>query len=131
MERKAFNDVICVVLVSVLVIGAGLAVQRTLAGGPLQVSQKALQECGYKRELGELKSNADVAECSNAAMMRAYQAANSEYMPLIQRIAAKRLEVARRLDKGEIDEAQAADELTRFSDMAIARYAVTEHGGNQ
>src|ERR1700677_3943008 len=110
MERKSFKGAVCVAAIFAIIPGAGVAVQAMLVTGPLQVSQAAIEECEHRHELGELKSNVDAAECSNSAMLRAYQDAGSLYVPVIQRIAAKRLEVARRLDRGEISKAQAAEE---------------------
>jgi hypothetical protein len=125
MDRKLFKDALCLVAVFAVIIGALTILQSP--SGALKVSELAMDDCEHRRELGELKSHADVAACANAAMVQEFHNEGSTYMPLIQRIADKRLEVARRLDKGEIDDAQAAEELSRFSDSAIAMYAASEH----
>jgi len=64
---------------------------------------------------GELKTYVQSAICSNPSVVQAFSAANYKHMALIQGFVAKRLELAEKLDRGQITEPQGEHEL---SDLA-------------
>jgi hypothetical protein len=84
--------------------------QQSTADNPLVAAFKqteiATDLCGAKRLSGELPSHAASVQCANPAMIQAFNAAHYKYMDLIQFFAAKRLELAGKIDRGEITEQQ-------------------------
>ena len=72
-----------------------------------QVSVQATNECRVKRLSGELPTHVASAQCSNPTMVAAFKEAHYRYMDLIQLFAAKRLELATKIDRGELTEQQA------------------------
>ena len=74
---------------------------------PLREAQRAIDECRAKRLRGELPTFAASVQCSNPRMIQAFNAAHYRYMDLIETLAAKRLEVAERIDRNELTEDQA------------------------
>jgi hypothetical protein len=72
-----------------------------------QVTVQATNECRAKRLHGELPTHAASVECSNPTMIAAFNEAHYRYMDLIQFFAAKRLELAAKIDRGELTEQQA------------------------
>ena len=73
------------------------------------------KECKAKRLSGELKTYVQSAICSNPGVVQAFSAVDYKHMELIQGFVARRLELAEKLDRGEISEAQGEREL---SDLA-------------
>jgi hypothetical protein len=80
----------------------------------LKVTVQAADECKAKRLSGQLPSHAASVQCANPAMLQAFSAANYRYMDLIQYFAAKRLEVATRIDRGEMTEQQGQIETQKI-----------------
>jgi len=64
---------------------------------------------------GELKTYVQSAMCSNPGIVQAFAAINYKRLDLIQGFAAKRRELAEKLDRGQITEAQGERELSDFS----------------
>ena len=75
--------------------------------GAGQVSAQAMVECRDKRLRGELPTQVASVQCSNPTIIAAFQKAHYRYMDLIQFFAAKRLEFAAKIDRGELTEQQA------------------------
>jgi len=94
------------------------AVQAQPAEDPLTVASKmaisAANECRAKRLSGELKTYVESVECSNPRIVEAWSAANYKYMDLVKSFAAKRLELARRVDRGELSEEQNQRQIADF-----------------
>ena len=82
---------------------------------PWIAALSAVKECKIKRLGGELKTYVQSAMCSNPGIVQAFSAVNYKYMDLIRGFAAKRLELAEKLDRGQITEAQSERELSDFS----------------
>jgi hypothetical protein len=74
----------------------------------LQRANAAIGDCRERRIRGELKSHVESVQCSNPRVARIFNAAKYRYMDLVELLNAKRLEMARRLDQGQITEDQAA-----------------------
>jgi hypothetical protein len=72
-----------------------------------QVTVQTSNECRAKRLRGELPSHVASAQCANAPMVAAFNEAHYRYMDLIEFFAAKRLELAAKIDRGELTEEQA------------------------
>jgi hypothetical protein len=93
-------------------------VQAQPAEDPLTVASKAAisvaNECRAKRLSGELKTHVQSVECSNPRIVEAWSAANYKYMDLVKSFAAKRLELARRVDRGELSEEQNQRQIADF-----------------
>ncbi len=89
----------------------------------VQASAKANDECRARRLRGELKTYEASVQCSNPIMIAAFTKAKYRYMDLIDAWAEKRLELAKKLDRGELTEQQVETEGDRFfSDLqAIER----------
>jgi hypothetical protein len=80
----------------------------------LKVTTQAADECKAKRLSGQLPSHAASAQCSNPTMIAAFKEARYKYMDLIQFFAAKRLELATKIDRGEMNEQQGQVETQRI-----------------
>ncbi len=93
----------------------------------MQVTVQTEKECRAKRIRGELPSYAASAECSNPTMLTAFKEARYRYMDLIQFFAAKRLELAKKIDNGQLTEQQSQAETTRVYQAMI----VTERQRDQ
>jgi hypothetical protein len=63
--------------------------------------------CRAKRLSGELPSHSASVQCANPAMIQAFNTAHYRYMDLIEFFAAKRLELAGKIDRNELTEDQA------------------------
>jgi hypothetical protein len=72
-----------------------------------QVTVQASNECRAKRLRGELPNHVASAQCANALMLAAFNETHYRYMDLIEFFAAKRLELAAKIDRGELTEQQA------------------------
>lgn len=72
-----------------------------------QVTVQATNECRAKRLRGDLPTHAASVQCSNPTMIAAFNEAHYRYMDLIEFFAAKRLELAAKIDRGELTEQQA------------------------
>jgi hypothetical protein len=72
----------------------------------LKEVERAFEECKAERASGKLPTYEASAQCSNPRMIRAFNAVHYKYMGLIQFFAAKRLEVATKIDRGEMTEQQ-------------------------
>jgi hypothetical protein len=97
-------------------MGAPLPAQPTTEN-PMQRAFKttslASDACKEKRVRGELPSYEASVRCANPAMLQAFRDAQYKYMDLIEGFAAKRIEMARRMDRGELTEDQAKIEGER------------------
>jgi hypothetical protein len=82
---------------------------------PWIAALSAVKECKVRRLGGELKTYVQSAICSNPGIVQAFSAVNFKHMDLIQAFTAKRLELAEKLDLGQITEAQSERELSDFS----------------
>jgi hypothetical protein len=82
---------------------------------PWSAALSAVKECKVRRLGGELKTFVQSAMCSNPGIVQAFSAVNFKHMDLIQAFTAKRLELAEKLDLGQITEAQSERELSDFS----------------
>lgn len=71
-----------------------------------QVTVQAIAQCRDKRLHGELPTYTASIQCSNPIMIAAFKEAHYRYMDLIQFFASQRLEVARKMDRGEMTEQQ-------------------------
>src|SRR5437879_4045680 len=93
-------------LVMVLLLASGCASarqQRWHAANDAVAA--AIEECRQQRVAGELKSYTASVECSNPRVVATYQAAGYPHMDLIHLVAAYRLALAERADRGELTEA--------------------------
>ena len=86
------------------------ATNQDVFDATLREAQAAISECRLKRLSGELPTFATSAQCSNRQLITIFNAAHYEYMDLIQYLAAKRLEVAEKIDRGELTKEQAQQE---------------------
>ncbi len=77
----------------------------------LKVTAQAADDCRNKRLSGELPSHVASVQCANAPMLQAFNAAHYRYMDLIQFFAAKRLEFATMMDRGQLTEQQGQAEI--------------------
>jgi hypothetical protein len=82
-----------------------------LPSDPWTEAASAAKICKVKRLGGQLKTYVQSATCSNAGIVQVFSAANYKHMDLIQEFAAKRLELADKLDRGQITEAQSDRQL--------------------
>jgi hypothetical protein len=87
-----------------------------------QMTAQAINECRARRLRGELTTYAASVQCSNPTMLAAFKEAHYRYMDLIQFFSAKRLELAAKIDRGELTEKQAKLETER----AFASIQATE-----
>jgi len=76
-------------------------------------TEEAAAMCRAKRLSGELPTYAASAQCANPAMIRAFKAAHYRYMDLIEFFAAKRVELAAKIDRGELTEQQSKIETEK------------------
>jgi Transglycosylase SLT domain len=81
---------------------------------PWVTALSAVKECKAKRLSGELKTYVQSAMCSNPGVVQAFSAVNYKHMDLIQGFAAKRLELAEKLDRRQITEAQVSANFQTF-----------------
>jgi hypothetical protein len=79
-----------------------------------QVTLQITNECRAKRQRGELPTYIASVQCSNPTMIAAFKEAHYKYMDLIEYFARKRLELAARIDRGELTEQQAQLEGNRL-----------------
>lgn len=79
-----------------------------------QVTVQANNECRDKRLRGELATHAASVQCSNPTMLVAFNEAHYKYMDLIEFFAVKRLELAAKIDRGELTEQQAQLESNKL-----------------
>jgi hypothetical protein len=96
-----------------------LADQEALSAA-LKETQRVIDECRAKRISGRLTTFAASVQCSNPRMIQAFNAAHYRYMDLIESLAAKRLEVAERVDRNELTEDQAKLENAKLFMEIIA-----------
>ena len=97
--------------------GNGFTPPASSSTGVKQVANEAaaaIAECRNKRLSGELKTYVASADCSNPRILAVYQRAGYRYMDLVQRIAAKRRELAGLLDRGTLTETQEEQEFAQF-----------------
>ena len=80
----------------------------------LKVTVQAADECKAKRLSGQLPSHAASVQCANPPMLQTFKTANYRYMDLIQFFAAKRLEMATKIDRGEMTEQQGQVEIQKI-----------------
>src|SRR4029453_17910649 len=76
-------------------------------------------ECHEKRLSGQLRGFADAARCSNDRMRQIWADAGFPYMELVDLMAADRLAVAERMDKGELSIAEANVQMAEFGVRVI------------
>ncbi len=79
---------------------------QAISSQTLREAQQAIDECKAKRVSGELPTFAASVQCSNPRLIQAFSSAHYRYMDLIRRLAAKRLEIAERIDRKELSEDQ-------------------------
>jgi hypothetical protein len=77
-------------------------------------TEQAANECKAKRLSGELPTHVASVKCANPRMIQAFGAAHYKYMDLIASFAAKRLELAAKIDRNELTEDQANLEGSKF-----------------
>jgi hypothetical protein len=78
----------------------------------VQETIQAANDCKARRLRGELPTHVASTQCANPRMIQAFNSAHYRYMDLIQYFAAKRLEIAARVDRNELTEAQADTQIT-------------------
>jgi hypothetical protein len=78
-----------------------------------QATTQANNECRAKRLRGELRTHVASVQCSNPTMIAAFNTAHYRYMDLIEAFARKRMELAAKIDRGELTEQQAQLESNR------------------
>jgi hypothetical protein len=84
----------------------------------------AINECKAKRLAGELKSFVQSAQCSNPRIIAAFNKANYRYMDLVTLMTAKRMQIAERLDRNLMSEADANVAYQQaFTDIVTAEKA--------
>jgi hypothetical protein len=107
-----------------LITGRSFSPPASIQTGPnsTYTLQQAAEEakagtlaCKSRRLFGELKTYAASALCSNPAIIGAYKQANYRYMDLIYLFAAKRLELAEKLDSKQLTEAQFEAEYAQLA----------------
>jgi hypothetical protein len=80
-----------------------------------------VKECkAQKRLSGKLTTYVQSARCSNPGGVQALGAVSYKHMDSIQGFVAKRLELAEKLDRGQIIEAQGERELSDLSNRIWA-----------
>ncbi len=67
-----------------------------------QQANAAMGECRDKRLKGALKSHVESTQCSNPRVVQVFSIANYRYMDFVQFLTAKRLELAKKLDQGQL-----------------------------
>jgi hypothetical protein len=77
-------------------------------------TKAAMLECKNKRLSGELKTYVASAQCSNPMMIAAFQKAGYRYMDLVNRFAAKRVELSEKVDNHQLTEAKATLESAEY-----------------
>ena len=135
MTISALAKVVGILAVFVILIGLSVYTQKAATPVPQQAAIQpaptttatqpgtdpwitalsAVKECKIRRLGGELKTYVQSAMCSNPGIVQAFSAVNFKHMDLIQAFTAKRLELAEKLDLGQITEAQSERELSDFS----------------
>jgi hypothetical protein len=80
----------------------------------LRITNEIANECRAKRIRGELPSYVASVDCSNPRMIQAFNDAHYRYMDLIQWWASKRRELAEKLDRHEVTEAQAQADTAKI-----------------
>jgi hypothetical protein len=84
----------------------------------------AINECKSKRLSGELKSFVQSAQCSNPRIIAAFKKANYRYLDLVTLMTAKRMQIAERLDRNQMSEADANVAYQQaFTDIVTAEKA--------
>ncbi|THD70421.1 MAG: hypothetical protein E7813_08320 [Bradyrhizobium sp.] len=76
----------------------------------LQRANAIMGECRDRRLKGELKTHVQSTQCSNPRVAQAFADAKYRYMDLVQFLTTKRLEIARKIDQGQMTEEQALAE---------------------
>ncbi|MDP9127571.1 MAG: hypothetical protein M3N08_04840 [Pseudomonadota bacterium] len=88
-----------------------------------------IAECREQRLLGKLKTYLDSAKCSGPLTLQAFRAVGYPYMDLIEKLNTQRLELAAKLDRGELtdDEAVSADDdlQNALHEQVLARQKAT------
>jgi hypothetical protein len=82
-------------------------------------AQAISAECHEKRLSGQLKWFADAARCSNDRMRQIWADAGFPYMDLVDLMAAHRLAIAERIDKGELSTAVANVQMAEFGGRVV------------
>ncbi|MDX1975012.1 MAG: hypothetical protein SFT92_04985 [Rickettsiales bacterium] len=89
------------------------------------LAKPAKDACIEKRQAGVIKTYEESAQCSNQAIVFAFERVEFPYMDLVQQYADKRVELLRKLDKKEITRAtfkkQFREYLKTFMDQTYAR----------
>jgi hypothetical protein len=68
------------------------------------------------------------AQCSNPRIVEAYQKANYRYMDLIFQMTAKRMELAKEIDRGKITEAEGQTAYSVFVSSLVEREHQRDRG---
>jgi hypothetical protein len=92
--------------------------------GPKTTIDTQVNECKAKRLAGELKSFVQSAQCSNPRIIAAFNKANYRYMDLVTLMTGKRMQIAERLDRNQLSEADANVAYQQaFTDIVTAEKA--------
>lgn len=65
-------------------------------------TERASYECRAKRLSGKLSTYVASVQCSNPRMIQAFKVAHYRHLDLIDYLAATRLELAAKMDRGEL-----------------------------
>jgi hypothetical protein len=86
------------------------------SGKRIEEVKAAIVDCIAKTSgsSGELKHFVADANCSNPRILEGFQKTRYPYMDLVQQLTAKRLEVAEKMDAGEITEGEGQLEISKF-----------------
>ena len=78
-------------------------------------AHEAIEICENRRRSGTLKTRSSTVKCSNSRIIAAFEMAEYPYMDIIRQYTGKRLLIARKQDKNQITEPEAAKELEAFT----------------
>jgi hypothetical protein len=90
--------------------GSSPPAEEEVLARAFQEGQAAAIECRIKRLSGELHTHIQSVQCSNGRIIQAFWSVNYRYMDLIGRYTAGRLQIAEKIDRGLITEAQVQTE---------------------
>lgn len=79
-----------------------------------QAAWQVIEACETKRLHGILKNHSEAVKCSNPRIITAFEIANYPYRDIIKKFTEKRLNLARKIDRNKITEAQANAEIALF-----------------
>ena len=119
----------------ILILGSAYGQEAPRVASYEQRMQKAAKEastavnhCKNRRVHSELKTHAQFAVCINQAIDIAYQRGGYLYPDLTEALNARRLDIAKRVDKKQITESQGNSEFAEFS-AQMAKEETTRNSG--